>query len=215
MEAQEILRELKARSVPHQEIADAIGRERSAATKMIQGVRRVQVDEIPKLVELLKKYPSHVEHMGNTPDLPVMDPQIAYLPIPVLPTYAGMGGGGSGDSDQKTALLPRYLVEDELHARPEDLLLINVRGDSMMDPATGRGFLHGDQLLVDKRDRNPVQPGPFALWFDDGYVVKNVERIRSTGRLRIFSNNPAYSPDEVGPEDVSIMGRPVWVARRL
>ena len=85
----------------------------------------------------------------------------------------------------------------------------------MIDPATGRGFLHGDQLLIDKRDTNPRQPGPFALWYEDGYVVKNVEIVRSTGKLRIFSNNPAYSPDEADPQEVRIMGRPVWFARRL
>lgn len=33
---------------------------------------------------------------------------------------------------------------------------------------------HGDQILYDKRDRNPVQPGPFVLWDDDGYVMKLV-----------------------------------------
>lgn len=126
-----------------------------------------------------------------------------------------MGGGGTGEGDVQTALISRRLVEDELHAQPRDLLLIDVRGDSMFDPATGRGFIHGDQLLIDRRDTNPRQPGAFALWYDDGYVVKNVEIIRKTGKLRIFSNNPAYSDDEADPDDVRIMGRPVWFARRL
>jgi phage repressor protein C with HTH and peptisase S24 domain len=85
----------------------------------------------------------------------------------------------------------------------------------MFDPNTGRGLMHGDQLLIDRRDVNPRQPGAFALWYDDGYVVKNVEIIRRTGKLRIFSNNPAYSDDEADPSEVTIMGRPVWFARRL
>src|SRR3546814_3748103 len=55
---------------------------------------------------------------------------------------------------------------------PGDFVLITVRGDSM-EP----DFRHGDQLLCDKRDRSPAQPGPFAIW--DGewgeYVLKNVE----------------------------------------
>lgn len=109
-----------------------------------------------------------------------------------------------------TALLPRALVEDQLRAKAQDLLLIDVRGDSM-EPV----FQQGDQVLIDRRDRSPRQPGPFALWFDDGYVLKNVELIRRSGKLRIFSNNSAYSDDEAEPEEVQIMGRPVWFARAL
>lgn len=138
------------------------------------------------------------------------DPIKAYVEVEVLPTYAGMGGGGTGDGDRQIALMDRSLVEDELRATASDLLIINVRGDSM-EPV----FLHGDQLVIDRRDANPRQPGPFALWYDDGYVVKNVEPIRRTGKLRIFSNNPKYTADEAEPEEVRIMGRPVWFSRQL
>src|SRR3546814_2573323 len=75
-----------------------------------------------------------------------------------------MGGGGTGEGDRETALISRTLIEDDLRAKPADLLLIDVRGDSMMPD-----FLHGDQILVDKRDRDPRQPGPFALWDGEGY----------------------------------------------
>jgi len=151
-------------------------------------------------------------HIGNTPDLPAVDPAHDYVAVQVLPTFAGAGGGGTGDGDAATTLIRRDLVVHELRAKPEDLLLIEVRGDSM-EPT----FQNGDQLLIDRRDTNPRQPGPFALWYSDGYVVKNVEIIRSTGKLRIFSANSAYSPDEVDPreDDIQIMGRPVWFARRL
>lgn len=132
----------------------------------------------------------------------------AYVPIEVLPTFVGMGGGGTGEGESITALLPRELVQDQLHAKPSELLMIDVRGNSM-EPH----FFHGDQLLIDKRDRDPVQPGPFALWDGDGYVVKNIERVG--GRYRIFSSNAIYSERQADPEEITIMGRPVWFARRL
>lgn len=132
----------------------------------------------------------------------------SYVAIEVLPTYAGLGGGGTGDGDRKTTLLPRSLVEDDLRSRADDLLVIDLRGDSM-EP----DFLNGDRVVINRRDVNPVQPGPFALWDGDGYVVKNVERRR--GSLRIFSSNPKYSDWESDGSDIQIMGRPVWVARRL
>jgi phage repressor protein C with HTH and peptisase S24 domain len=74
-------------------------------------------------------------------------------------------------------------------------------------------FQHGDQIVIDKRDRNPVQPGPFALWDGDGYVVKNVEK--HGGRLRIFSSNSVYRDRDAAADEVEIMGRPVWFARRM
>jgi phage repressor protein C with HTH and peptisase S24 domain len=149
-------------------------------------------------------------HMGNTPDLPETDPSSDYVAVEVLPTFAGMGGGGTGDGDLETALVSRRLVADELRARPVDLLLINVRGNSM-EPL----FRHGDQLLVDRRDRSPTQPGPFALLYEDGYVVKNVEWIERRTLLRVSSANHEFAPETLAPDEITILGRPVWFARRL
>lgn len=135
----------------------------------------------------------------------------AYLPIDVLPSFAGMGGGGTGEGDLSQALMSRTLIEDELRAKPSDLILIEARGESMLPD-----FHHGDQILVDKRDRDPVQPGAFALWDGDGYVVKLVERVpHKRGFYRIFSANSRFSAYEVEEDLVRIMGRPVWFGRRL
>lgn len=213
MDAAGIIEALKRNQVPHERIAEALGRDRTVATKLLNGTRSMKAAEVQPLLQLVREY--EPVHMGNTPDLPADDGNRDYVEVQVLPTFAGMGGGGTGDGDGEVALVSRALVENDLRAKPSDMLLINVRGDSMLDPGTGRGFMHGDQLLIDRRDINPRQPGPFALWFDDGYVVKNVEILRKTGKLRIFSNNPAYSDDEADADEVQIMGRPVWFARRL
>jgi phage repressor protein C with HTH and peptisase S24 domain len=131
-----------------------------------------------------------------------------YAPIEVLPT-----GPAATDADpgaRAMRLLPRTLIEQELRARPDDLRLMEVRGDSMAPL-----FQHGDYLLIDTRDRDPVQPGPFALRRGDGYVLKNVERLGPSGRLRLFASNPQYTAEEADPQDMAIVGRPVWYARRL
>ena len=144
-------------------------------------------------------------------DQPTPPADRAYVPVEVMPSFGGMGGGGSGEGDQERALVPRSLVEDELRAKPDDLLIIEARGESMMPD-----FQHGDQILIDRRDCNPVQPGAFALWDGDGYVVKLVERLpRQQGRYRVFSANERFSAYEVDANEVKIMGRPVWFGRRL
>lgn len=165
----------------------------------------------PTLDKLRRSFPDFPGWKTEPPDLPELPPERDYVSVEVLPTFGGAGGGGNGDGDRAKALVPRALIVDMLRGRPDDFLLIDVRGDSM-EP----DFHHGDQILVDRRDVSPAQPGPFALW--DGewgeYVVKNVERSRA-GEVRIFSSNPKYQTELAQAEGTRIIGRPVWFGRRL
>ncbi len=165
-------------------------------------------DTLRKLREAFPDFPGF---NAIRPDLPPVARHHDYLPIKVLPTFAGMGGGGTGEGEIETALVARHLIEDEFRGRADDFELINVRGDSM-EPL----FYHGDQLLIDKRDKNPIQAGPFAIFDGDAYMVKLVERVPGRrGWYRVFSANERYSESEVEEADATIMGRPVWFARRL
>lgn len=191
------------------QIAKRIGVANTTLNRFAKGnaTSRLHRDTIAKLRAEFPEFPGFEVEA----DLPVAFNNPDYLPVEVLPSFAGMGGGGNGDGDHGEALIPRALIEDELRAKPTDLLLIEARGQSM-EP----DFLHGDQILIDRRDCNPIQPGSFALWDGDGYVVKLVERVpREPGKLRIFSANNRYSAYEVDAEQVRIMGRPVWFGRRL
>lgn len=171
-------------------------------------------DNVRKLLAVIRRSESDLyaeDDWHRAADTPEADPRGEYVEIEVLPTFGGMGGGGTGDGDHEVTLVSRALVQDLLRGKPSDFLLINVRGDSM-EP----DFRQGDQIIVDKRDRSPAQPGPFAIW--DGewneYVVKNVERSRD-GEVRIFSSNSKYSSSVVESENTKIIGRPVWFGRRL
>ena len=221
MDETQILTALKRLHVPHEAIAAAINRERPAATKLMNSQRAIKASEIPALVALIREWenrrlgitvvtPADNPRAPDTPRQHVTPPAIEYVPVPILPTFAGMGGGGNGDGDVETALVPRRLIEQELRGRAADFLVINVRGDSM-EP----DFHHGDQLLVDTRDKNPTQPGPFALQVEGSYLVKNVERTRDG--LRLFSSNTKYREEIVSSDDIqlAIIGRPVWFGRKL
>lgn len=209
-EAASIFERLTALGLKQRHLAQALDLEENKISKVRSGERQFKAAEVLKANAWL----SQVENEGSVQfsdhlfETPVPN---EYVPIEVLPTYAGAGGGGTGDGDPETALVPRALIVDVLRGRPNDFLLINIRGDSM-EP----DFRHGDQLLVDCRDKSPAQPGPFALW--DGewgeYVVKNVER-STDGEVRIFSSNAKYSSAIVRSENTRIIGRPVWFGRRL
>jgi hypothetical protein len=222
--------------VPHERVAEAIGLTRPVAWKLINGQRELKVREIVPLTKLLDTFRaerralSDVRTMGEItmfkrlardypaqPDQPPIIPdedENRYVRVPILPVYGGMGGGGLGDvlkdDTLEYALVPRALIEGILHGRPDDFLMIPVRGTSM-EPL----FRHGDDLLVDLRDKSPTQAGPFALWDSQHgeYLVKNVERLGNG--LRVFSEKAGFSDREVEINEVTIIGRPVWFGRRL
>ena len=209
MTPDEIDRRFHALDITQSEFAEMIGLTQDKVSKSLGGKRQWKAAEVALIEAAFTK----IEKNGGLirPDLPDVESGRDYLAVEVLPSYAGMGGGGTGEGDREQALIPRALVEDELRAKPSDLLLIEARGESMMPD-----FMHGDQILIDKRDNNPVQPGAFALWDGDGYVVKLVERVpRERGRYRIFSANDRFSAYEVGEDEIRIMGRPVWFGRRI
>jgi phage repressor protein C with HTH and peptisase S24 domain len=218
MDSEGILEALKRLGVPHSEIAEAIGRDRTAATKMLGGTRSIKANEIQKLEDLVAKWE---RIRGDADVLRRLDDFAgeheaalvrSYVAVEVLPTFAGAGGGGTGDGERQMALLPRRLVENDLRAQPEDLLVINIRGNSM-EPV----FYQDDQILVDRRDQDTQHPGPFAMRYvgEDGWVIKNVERVPRTNRLRIWSENAGFGDREEEAEYVQIAGRPVWFARRV
>lgn len=206
MDNRRITELLTRRGFRQVDVAEALGISQDKVNKSFAGTRRWQPDEVLKLAEMLGDH----DDMTLLPDLPPRGYQREYVDVAVLPSYAGMGGGGAGEGEQIVAKLPRDLIDD-LHGSPADFELIDVRGDSM-EP----DFKHGDQILIDRRDRDPRQPGPFALWDEDGYVIKIVERVPGRrGWYRVFSANPRYSEYEIEETEATIRGRPVWFARRI
>ena len=76
---------------------------------------------------------------------------------------------------------------------------------------------HGDRLLIDNSDRDPVPPGTFAVWDDMGLVTKRIEHVPHSDppRMRLKSANPEYDSYECLADEIRIVGRAVRVARRL
>lgn len=191
-------------------LAAAVGVAATTITRPYNGTAKSQISNAT--LKLLKaKFPGFPGWPNQQPDIPPIAPELAYESIDILPTFAGMGGGGNGDGDKETALVPTYLIRQVLRGLPGDFVLVRVRGTSM-EPM----FRQDDELLIDKRDRSPTQPGPFCLWDAEWgeYVVKNVERLPG-GRVRVFSENPQFTPYEVDNDQSQILGRPVWFGRRL
>ena len=88
------------------------------------------------------------------------------------------------------------------------LSAIEVTGDSM-EPL----LRDGDEILVDRTPR-PLRDGVHVVRIGDALMVKRVQS-GVPGRIVLESENPAYRPIELPPEEVRVVGRVVWKSGRL
>lgn len=100
----------------------------------------------------------------------------------------------------------RWLREQGLD--PRMLSAIRVEGDSM------EGTLRdGDEILVDRSPR-PLRDGIHVVRTGDALLVKRVDLGRP-GAITLVSDNPAYRPIALAPDELEIVGRVVWKSGRL
>jgi hypothetical protein len=98
---------------------------------------------------------------------------------------------------------------------PQNVSAISVRGESMLPTLS-----EGDEILVDRGDAaDRLRDGIYVLRVEEALLVKRIA-LNPAGsggrRLSIRSDNPAY-PDweECDPAAVEIIGRVIWVGRRM
>ena len=133
-----------------------------------------------------------------------------FLYIPQVSGRIAAGGGLVPDNrvDMRVAFRRDWITRK---GNPAQMSLIKVVGDSMEDT-----LLSGDIVLVDHgRDYLDPQGGIYALAIDDKIMIKRVERVAGTDRIRIISDNPRYHPMEVPAEQVKINGKVIWFGREL
>ena len=90
--------------------------------------------------------------------------------------------------------------------------MITLGGDSM-EPLASRG----GRILIDISQRDPVRPGIFVIRDGMGLVTKRIEHVPHSDppRVTLKSANPEYDSDECLTDEIRILGRAFWVARRL
>lgn len=105
---------------------------------------------------------------------------------------------------------PGYLAS-ELRLKPSQLRVIEVTGDSM-EPT----LRPGDRVMVDLSHRIPTPLGIYALWDGLGVIVKRLEYLGGDPPvIAVTSDNPEHERRKMTADEVNIIGRVVWFARRL
>jgi len=195
-------------------------------------------DDYSALSRLVGRNPAYIQQFikrGSPKNLPErersilaryygVDPQLLGAPeevggksdnlklVPKLAVGASAGAGALADGE---ALAGKVGFDEQwlrkLGVEPRNVSLIRVEGDSMQ-PALN----DGDDIMVDKGAAlKPLRDGIHVIRIDGVLMVKRLAPAPG-GRLSVLSDNPAYPswPDR-DPAEVQVVGRVVWVGRRL
>lgn len=136
----------------------------------------------------------------------------------MVPVYdaAAAAGAGAINTDSAPVCYSAFRW-DWLHrvtsAPPEELAVIQVAGDSM-EPT----LHHGDHVLIDRTITRWTRDGLYVIRYSisDELMVKRLIWVPGSKTFSIRSDNPAYGSTEgVGPEDLSVVGRVLWLGRNV
>ena len=103
-------------------------------------------------------------------------------------------------------------IRHRLRADPGDLWMIEVDGDSMEPLLSG-----GDHFLIDVSRTVPAPPGIFVIWDGIALVAKRIEHVPHSDPPRVVLKpvNPEYDSHERPAGEIHVVGRAVWVSKRL
>jgi phage repressor protein C with HTH and peptisase S24 domain len=132
--------------------------------------------------------------------------------IPEVDIAYSMGGGSIVEDYPEARLVPfRADWLDRLtRSGPADVFLTRGQGDSMMPT-----ILDDDDVLVNRADAVIRQQDRiWALAYGELGMIKRVRRL-PTGLFQLNSDNPAVTPVEATEDELHVVGRVIWIGRRV
>lgn len=198
-------------------LAQALAIDPAGVTRLLKGDRQLKAAEIARVARYLGEEPPIGRGAGRPEsahtEAAVDGGEDAYARIAVYEGRAAAGAGSEAGEQIKHYLLFREQWLRAVTSAPvTELAVIEIDGDSM-EPT----LRSGDHALVDRTECRPRQKdGLYVIRVDGGLQVKRVSAHPVSGLLTIASDNPAYrSYADIRPSDIAIVGRVIWIGRRM
>lgn len=147
--------------------------------------------------------PSALDALAEKMDLAV---------VPELELGYSMGGGAIFDQYEQKGVVPfqRSWLRSMMRGAIADLFVARGDGDSMQPT-----ILDGDIVLIDTAQRDIRQQDRiWAIAYGDLGMIKRVRR-RPSGDYLLLSDNATVPPVECADEEMHVVGRVIWIGRRI
>lgn len=132
--------------------------------------------------------------------------------VPQLELGYSMGGGSIFTDYRHTGVVPfqREWLRGFMRGSYADLFVARGEGDSMQPT-----MLDGDIVLIDTAQKDIHQQDRiWALSYGELGMIKRVRRLPG-GTYRILSDNPSVEPFDAADGEMYVVGRVVWIGRRM
>jgi phage repressor protein C with HTH and peptisase S24 domain len=147
--------------------------------------------------------PSALDALAEKMDLAV---------VPELELGYSMGPGAIFDQYEQKGVVPfqRAWLRTMMRGAIADLFVARGEGDSMQPT-----ILDGDIVLIDTAQRDIRQQDRiWAVSYGELGMIKRVRRSPG-GSYQLLSDNPAVPPIACADEEMHVVGRVIWIGRRI
>lgn len=199
-----LLRQVEDAAASRAEIARVLKVAPARITEMFKGERDLSFEEGRALIN---HYRLEGAQGGEVAELP---PGITM--IEEVDLALGMGGGTFAELAESKGFVP---FKDDwlsgLHRGARSTLRVaRGRGDSMQPT-----ILDGDMVMIDMSQATVLdQDLIWAVFWGDLGMIKRVRR-QPGGTYLLMSDNPAVSPITAVDGELHVLGRVIWIGRRM
>lgn len=201
----ELLKRVDDAAASRAEIARVLNLAPARITEMMKGERDLSFDEARALI-------SHysIDEAGPTLEQEMASQGIAM--VEEVDLALGMGGGMYAELAESKGFVPfkREWLDGLHRGALSSLRVVRGEGDSMQPT-----ILDGDLVLIDMAQNSIMaQDRIWAVFWGDLGMIKRVRRTPG-GTFQLLSDNPAISPVEAVDGEMHVLGRVIWIGRRI
>lgn len=134
--------------------------------------------------------------------------------VPIRRYDAALSAGPGSINDPSAEPIGYHLVESQwvrtlTSAIADNLAVLRVDGDSM-EPTLD----DGDWVLIDRTQTRINRPGVYAIQVGDTAWVKRITLNLRDRLVQVISDNSVYPIQELNEEELSVIGRVIWIVGR-
>lgn len=219
---------MKSKGIGQSELARRVGVTQQTIGKLVRGEAQNSVH----LHKIARQLETSVEYLtGETDNSAVAQDSQSFVPAPDLETFDAlqlkqmglalipelelgysMGGGNVIELFQHTGVAPfkREWLRPMMKGSFDELFVARGEGDSMIPT-----MLDGDIVLIDTAQKDILQQDRiWALSYGDLGMIKRVRKLPDGG-YQINSDNQAVTPMTAYDGEMHVIGRVIWVGRRM